>query len=370
MAELHGLDIEDVARLADEVDRAADGVDRVTAAASAGASESVGFWVGADADDFRATWTSTHDPAMRRAAAELRALADVIRRNRDEQIVTSAAGSLGGGAIPDGPVISSTPSGRTWNGAFDFGERTDGRLIGEYETGWALSAAAAGAASYREVPGGFEFDAWVDGRSGFQAQVGGNRTGTLLGHDLAAQGELGVFLGGHGNGSTTFAWTDDGYLLDIDADAFLGAEAYANGNLEYGALGITSAGIAMAGAGAGGNYMQEFDGRNLRTDVGAEAFLGAKAGVEGDVTMFGDDVSLGGGVGVSTGLGGSFEGGFAFGLDEIGVEVDLGLALGLGFDASIDVSFDPIGVGTGLVDAGGAAVDFGRDATSWISPWW
>ncbi len=376
-------------RLAGEIDRAADGCDVVAGAASVGAAESVRIWVGADADDFRSTWSATHDPAVRRAGAELRAMAEVIRRNRDEQIVASDAGTISGGpggfpgqpgwpggpggaggAGGAGPTITVDPDGRVWTGAFDVGDRTDGRLIGEYETGWALSAAAAGSASYQEVPGGFEFDAWIEGRSGFQAQVGGTYTNNHLGHDLLAQGELGVFLGGRGEGSTALAWTDDGYLIDLEAEAFLGAEAYANGNVDYGALGAGGAAVAMVGATAGANYLNEFDGRNVRTDLGAEAFLGAKAGVEGDVTLFGDDVSVGGGVGVSTGIGGGIDGGFAFGLDEVGVELDLGLALGLGFDASIDLSFDPVGVGSGLVDAGGAAVDFGKDTTGWISPWW
>lgn len=391
MAELHGLDIEEMTRLADAVDRAAAGIDAVADAASAGADESVRIWVGADADDFRGSWSTTHDPAVRRAGAELRAMAEVIRRNRDEQIVTSdvgtgrggiGSGGMGrGGPGPGdtgpgaGPAPGSNPTGPgsggdTWTGAFDVGERSDGRLVGEYETDWALSAAAAGAASYREVPGGFEFDAWFEGRSGFQAQLGGTHTDTLLGHDLTAQGELGVFIGGRGDGSASLAWTEDGYLIDLDAEAFVGAEAYANGTFDYGALGAAGTGFALVGATAGGSYLNEFDGRNIRTDLGAEAFVGAKAGVEGDVTLFGDDVSVGGGVGVSTGLGGGIDGGFAFGLDEIGVELDLGLALGLGFDASIDVSFDPVGVGSGLVDAGGAAVDVGKDATGWISPWW
>lgn len=381
MAQLHGLDIEEMTRLADEVDRAAAGVDAVADAASAGASESVRIWVGADATDFRLSWSATHDPAVRRAGAELRAMAEVIRRNRDEQIVASDAGTVFGGTVsngsaPDGTAIGSdsTASGSgadvPWTGAFAVGRRSDGRLIGEYETDWALSAAAAGAASYREVPGGFEFDAWVEARSGFQAQVGGTHTDTLFGHEVTAEGELGVFIGGRGDGSGALAWTDDGYLIDLEAEAFLGAESYANGNLDYGALGAAGTGFALAGAIAGGNYLNEFDGRNIRTDLGAEAFFGAKAGVEGDVTLFGDDVSVGGGIGVSTGLGGGIDGGFAFGLDEIGVELDLGLTLGLGFDASIDLSFDPAGVGGGLVDAGGAAVDVGKDATGWISPWW
>lgn len=382
MAQLHGLDIEEMSRLADGVERAADGVQAVADAASTGANESVRMWIGADAEDFRATWASTHDPAVRRASAELRMMADVIRRNRDEQIVASDAGLVsglpgfpGGPGLPGGPggpgsAIGSTPGDRTWMSAFDDGERSDGRLIGEYVTGWAFGAAAAGSAYFREVPGGFEFDARAEGRSGFQAQAGGTYIDDILGQDLTAQGELGVFVGGRGHGSTTLVWTDDGYLVDLEAEAFLGAEAYGNGNFEYGPLAVAAAATAMVGTGASGSYMQEFDGRNLRTSAGGEAFVGAKAGVEGDVMVFGDDVSLGGGVGVSTGLGAGFEGGFAFGLDEIGVELDLGLALGLGFDANVDVSFDPVGLGSGIVDAGGAAVDFGRDATAWVSPWW
>jgi len=386
VAQLHGLDIEEMTRLADSVERAAIAADTVASAASTGAQESVRIWVGADAGDFRATWTSTHDPAVRRAGVELRAMAEEIRRNRDEQIVASDVGpvtggptgvprfpggpGLPGGPLAPGPANGSTPGDPTRTWAFDYGERTDGRLIGEYETGWEFGAAAAGSAFYREVPGGFEFDARAEGRSGFQAQVGGTYADELLGQDLIAQGELGVFVGGRGNGSATLVWTDDGYLVDLEAEAFLGAEAYGNGNFEYGPLAAAGAVTAIAGTGASGGYMQEFDGRNLRTSVGGKAFFGAKAGVEGDVMIFGDDVSLGGGVGVSTGLGAGFDGGFAFGLDEIGVELDLGLALGLGFDASIDVSFDPVGVGNGIVDAGGAAVDFGRDATGWVSPWW
>ena len=403
MADLHGGDIQEMTRLADSVDRSADSVDALAATAQAGVAESARIWIGGDADWFRSNWSSVHDPMMRQAAIALRAMAQQIRINRDHQAATSAAdlgpGSGGGGTAgpgpwtpgpfrpgpggPGGPYpwypdnqpggpgnIGSAPAGRFWYDAFSFGERDDGRLVEEYTTDWAFGAAAAGSYYYRQLPGGgFELVADIDARSGLQGQIGGTHDGEFLGVDLEAQGEVGAFLGGRGSGSAAFELSDDGYLIDVGGEAFVGAEAYANGDVTYGVVGATGSAFAMAGAGASGNYMQEFDGRNVRTSVSADAFYGAKAGVEGDIAL-GDDVSLGGGVGVSTGIGAGFEGGFALGLDEVGVELDLGLALGLGFDASIDVSFDPVGLGGDIVDGGGAVLDAGKDATGWISPWW
>ena len=203
MAQLHGLDIEETTRLADSVERAAIAADTVASVASTGAQESVRIWVGADADDFRGD-LDVH-PRPSRSACRGRAAGDgrrdttqPRRADRGQRRRSSDRRPDRGSPIPriprrpgparwaraPGPAIGSTPGDRTWTWAFDYGERTDGRLIGEYETGWEFGAAAAGSAYYREVPGGFEFDARAEGRSGFQAQVGGTYADELLGQDL------------------------------------------------------------------------------------------------------------------------------------------------------------------------------------------
>lgn len=68
----------------------------------------------------------------------------------------------------------------------------------------------------------------------------------------------------------------------------------------------------------------------------AEAWAGARAGVEDHVTLFGDNVSAGGGVGVRAGVGGELGGDVSLTADRIGVEADIGAALGVGFDVHID----------------------------------
>ncbi len=414
MAELFGLDVGQINRLADSVDQSAEAVERLADRARAGVTQSTAIWAGGDADQFRSLWVNGHDPTIRRAAAELRSMSERIRLNRDQQIEASAADLVAGGS-------TGQPA---WTGAFVYGDRPDGRLVPDYGTGWGAGGAAAGSYHYRQLPGGgFVLEAEVDARYGTQGQGAGTFEGSIFGHDLTARGRGGAFVGARGEGSANLEFSDAGWFVDVNGEAFIGAEIYGDASMDYGifsaavdgraaagayaqgevtyhitddgylialgadagvsaevgvagdvALGeyvaVGAGGSAMVGVVASGHVMQEFDGRNFRTGADGEAFAGKKASVEGEVALLGGDVDMGGSVGVSAGVGAGFSGGFAFGADEIGYEIDLGLALGLGFDLSIEQSFDPSGLAGHIGDAGGAAVDVGKDATGWISPWW
>ena len=92
---------------------------------------------------------------------------------------------------------------------------------------------------------------------------------------------------------------------------------------------------------------------------------GVGAGVEDHVTLFGDNVRAGGGVGVRAGVGGELGGDVSLTADRIGVEADIGAALGVGFDVHIDASFSPTGLVQGGLHAGGAAVGQVHDWIGW-----
>ena len=89
--------------------------------------------------------------------------------------------------------------------------------------------------------------------------------------------------------------------------AGFGTEAYAEAGAWAEGEGRIDVGPGQFGAGGG-------------FDVGA----GARAGVEQDVSLFGDNVTATGGVGVRTGVSASASGDFDFGIDRVGGEVDLG----------------------------------------------
>jgi len=123
-SQLHGADLEALDALRLSFENTATGVLRVTAQATAGASDLAAVWNGPDANDFNHQWNTVHRPTMLATVDELRAAAATIERNVSEQRTTSqadlagglggpggAGGSGGAGPGPGGPGGPGGPSG-------------------------------------------------------------------------------------------------------------------------------------------------------------------------------------------------------------------------------------------------------------------
>jgi hypothetical protein len=164
---------------------------------------------------------------------------------------------------------------------------------------------------------------------------------SLLGASASGSGHYGI------DGATLTAagqFHADAHLLNVEynaelagieiaADAWVGAEVDAQGELVFDPI----SGTMVASA-------------------SVSAFAGVRAGVEGQADLGLADVSGHAGVRAGIGVEGNAEAGYRDGV--LSLEFSFGAALGVGFDTGFDVDLDIGGAADTLVDAGGAVVDF------------
>lgn len=87
MANVWGLDVQQVRDLATNLDREADGIDQVLSKLTSilGGTQ----WTGPDATQFRNDWQGAHSNALRRVSQALRETAQLARSNAAQQEQTS-----------------------------------------------------------------------------------------------------------------------------------------------------------------------------------------------------------------------------------------------------------------------------------------
>ena len=89
MANVWGLDVEQVRTLGTNLDREADSIDQILSKLTGVLNNTQ--WTGPDATAFRNDWQSSHSSALRKVSAALREVADAARRNAAAQEQTSNA---------------------------------------------------------------------------------------------------------------------------------------------------------------------------------------------------------------------------------------------------------------------------------------
>ena len=173
---------------------------------------------------------------------------------------------------------------------------------------------------------------------------------------LGASGEFRVGAGGSGTAAVGF----DGSTAQATASAefFAGVDANAEGHAE---LGPVAGDVEIGGLlGASGSVEAglSFDRRNgVSGQVGGELFAGAQINLEAGASL-GDSIEASAGLDLKAGIGIEASGEIEFGLEEIGIDVEIGAALGLGADVSIDISISPLGIIDDIGDTLSAARDF------------
>ena len=75
-------------------------------------------------------------------------------------------------------------------------------------------------------------------------------------------------------------------------------------------------------------------------EIQGEVFAGAELILE-QKTQFGDLAEVGGGVDIKAGIGAELKGDPEIGYDNIGVDLSIGVTLGLGADFNVDVAISP-----------------------------
>ena len=191
------------------------------------------------------------------------------------------------------------------------------------------------------------------GFAGYQEQV------TAGDENLGASAEFNA--GARGTGTAGFTVDRNGLDLTGGLEGFVGVESSAEAHAQYGpASGAVSA-EAQAGLLGSANAGLSLDPRNgISGQLGVGAFAGAQVQLEASGEL-GDSVDAAAGVDLKAGVGFEASAEVDFGLDNVGVDLELGAALGLGADLKIDVSISP----TGVIDDAGDVFDavtgfFGR----------
>lgn len=87
MANVWGLDVQQVRDLATNLDREADGIDQVLSKLTSILAGTQ--WTGPDANQFRNDWQGAHSNALRRVSQALRETAQLARSNAAQQEQTS-----------------------------------------------------------------------------------------------------------------------------------------------------------------------------------------------------------------------------------------------------------------------------------------
>jgi len=153
-----------------------------------------------------------------------------------------------------------------------------------------------------------------------------------------------VSAGLHLQGSAGYSLDRNSLNARVSGEAFAGVSAEAEAHAELGPLEAKVEAEARAGAGVSGNATITIDPRNgLSAEVGGEAFAGAQVTLEAEAGL-GDSADVGGGVDLKAGIGVEANADIDFGIDEIGVDLEIGAALGLGADFKVDVSISPTGI--------------------------
>lgn len=305
---LLGADVQELERLATAIGRV--GQELATSHRSIDGALAGTAWTGPDASRFRTSWTNDKG-ALRRLSSSLEELTRQLQRNAQEQVRASSlqgmSGATGGGSHPMSRLFDAIASGGVdiARMAASVGmapialvealNRARMAEAGMFTAGGSplsdLVRLGGGASGDFGANGG-HFELW--GRAGLGAEMAAS---TDLGPGtLAAQAQ--AFLGAEGYAVGDIAWGEDGIFATLEAGGFVGARADASAS--YSIPGIGSAG------------------------VNASAAAGLGAWVDGDASVSWDEVDL---------------------------SLDLGLVLGIGGEIGFDLEFSPAEIYDDAVDA-------------------
>jgi hypothetical protein len=309
-----GADVQQLDRLAYRLEQQA----TVLRSASGGISQVLArtAWRGRTADDFRQTWTDRHAKVVLSAAERFEVLAREVRRQAAEQRLASGEITLAGvprlgllGRALDAPILPgglSTILGLA-------GDRSNGDFGIRVETG----------ADGRRRVVGFERSATLD-RGPFSGEGSVDITG--LGVEGSAEAHAGLDADGLAAGA------------GVGGAAVIAAVAAA-GSIGAGPFGAAASGRAMVGVEGKGDVGVTAGPSGVGAKIGGEVFAGAKA--EADASGHISGVRAGAGGSVRAGLGAQAGADAHVGLDEIRLEANAGLVVGLGGSVSFDVSVKP-----------------------------
>jgi len=304
MSQMMGADTRRIDLISDGLQRYSQDVLNLRGMAARAVIEMHDAWVGGDFEHIAQRWEQEAGPLLADAAASLSAMVAVLRVQAAEQRrVSGDAGSAGAQAVTGRTHVDAVgPPGIPGPGGSLASVGVDLAGIDDVHAEASLASMAGGndALQYELAAGAV------------RASAGASVVADTHGNVIASAGASAAAYLGYATGSA-HAGNDTAHA-GARATAYVGAEAVAG---------------ASGSIGSGG----------AKGHLGAEAFAGGTAAVDIDATIAGATAVAG--AEISYGIGARANLDAELSTTKVGVALDVGAALGVGFGVTFDVSVNP-----------------------------
>ena len=304
MSQLMGADTRRIDLISDGLQRYSQDILNLRGMAARAVIEMRDAWVGGDFAHIAESWEQEAGPLLADAASSLSAMVAVLRVQAAEQRrVSGDAGSAGPQAVTGRTHSAAVgPQGNPRSGGSLASVGVDLAGIDDVHTEASLASTAGGSDNLQ-----YELAAGA-----VRASAGASVVADTHGNVIASAGASAAAYIGYAAGS---AQAGNGVAhVGARATAYVGAEAGAG---------------ASGSIGSGGAKVQ----------LGAEAFAGGAVAGDVDATIAGATAVAG--AEISYGIGARANLGAQLSTTKIGVALDVGAALGVGFGVTFDVSVNP-----------------------------
>ena len=304
MSQLMGADTRRIDLISDVLQRYSQDVMNLRSMAQRVVIEMRIAWVGGDFEHIAQRWEQEAGPLLADAATSMSAMVGVLRVQAAEQRrVSGDAGSATGQAVTGRtPMDAVGPQGNPGSGGGLAIVGIDLAGIDDVHSEASLVSMARGNGNLQ-----YELAAGA-----VEAGAGSSVVADTRGNVIASAGASAAAYLGYAGGRAQAG--NDVAQVGAGATIFAGAEAMAG----------ASGSIGFGGA---------------KGQLGAEAFAGGTAAVDVDGTVAGATATAG--AEISYGIGARANVGAQLSTTKVGVALDVGAALGLGFGVTFDVSVNP-----------------------------
>jgi len=304
MSQLMGADTRRIDLISDGLQRYSQDILNLRGMAQRAVIEMRDAWVGGDFAHIAQSWEQEAGPLLADAASSLSAMVAVLRVQAAEQRrVSGDAGSAGSQGVTNRTHLDAVgPQGNPRSGGSLASVGVDLAGIDDVHTEASLASTAGGSDNLQ-----YELAAGA-----VRASAGASVVADAHGNVIASAGALAAAYLGYATGSAHAG--NDTAQAGARATAYVGAEAVAG---------------ASGSIGSGG----------AKGHLGAEAFAGGSAAVDVDATLAGATAVAG--AEISYGIGARANLGAELSTTKVGVALDVGAALGVGFGVTFDVSVNP-----------------------------
>ena len=310
MSQLMGADTRRIDLISDGLQRYSQEALNLRDLAARAVIEMRDAWVGGDFARIAQSWEQEAGPLLADAAASLSAMVAVLRAQAAEQ--RRVSGDAGGASAP-------TVTGRT---PVDAVGRSDAvGPQGNPGSGGSLASVGVDLAGIDDVHTEASLASMAGGNGNLQYELAAGAVRASAGASVVADT--------HGNVIASAGASAAAYLGYAAGSAQAGndtAHAGARATAYVGAETVAGASGSIGPGGAKGH-------------LGAEAFAGGSAAVDVDATLAGATAVAG--AEISYGIGARANLGAELSTTKVGVALDVGAALGVGFGVTFDVSVNP-----------------------------